>query len=86
MALFEANRESVRLLLADIMMPGMSGATLIRLLREKAPQLRVIAASGLHDEARLAELEVLGVTNILAKPFLIEEVLDAVSRELTGET
>ncbi len=85
MDLFEANRESVRLLLTDIMMPGMYGTTLIRLLREQAPQLRVIAATGLHDENRREELAAMGVTNILSKPCLVDDVLEAVSRELAAQ-
>jgi CheY-like chemotaxis protein len=82
LTLFHANPGSIRLLLTDLMMPVMSGVTLIRLLRAEAPHLRVIAASGLHDEQRRAELTALGVTSILAKPFGTGEVLEAVQREL----
>ena len=82
MALFQSNESSIRLLLTDLMMPGMNGMALIRLLRAKAPQLRVIAASGLHDDQRREELTALGVTGILAKPFRTEEVFAAVQREL----
>ena len=84
--LFQANQGNLRLLLTDLMMPGMNGATLIRLLRAQAPHLRVIAASGLHDDQRRAELTALKVTSILAKPFRTEEVLAAVRRELAAGT
>lgn len=50
--------------------------------RGESPQLRVVAASGLHDDARRAELTALGVTSILAKPCSIDEVMEAVHREL----
>ncbi len=80
--LFRANRSSVRLVLTDIMMPGMSGTTLIRLLRAQEPQLRVIAMSGLHDEGRRAELTALGVTHILVKPCGTDDILKAVHDEL----
>lgn len=84
--LFQANRASIRLLLTDLMMPGINGVALIRLLRAQAPRLRVIAASGLHDEQRRAELATLEVTSILSKPFRTEEVLKAVQRELAAAT
>ena len=80
--LFEANHDRVRLMVTDVMMPGINGVTLIRLLRAQEPQLRVIAMSGLHDDARRAELIALGVTQIIAKPSSVDEILEAVDREL----
>ena len=64
------------------MMPGINGVTLIRLLRAQDRQLRVIAMSGLHDDARRAELIALGVTQIIAKPSSGDEIPEAVGREL----
>jgi len=84
--LFHANRGHVRLLITDIMMPGLNGVALIQRLRAAEPHLPVIAASGLHDDKRLTELTALGVTSILAKPFCTEEVLTAVHRELAAGT
>ncbi len=82
LALFLENRESVRLLLTDVMMPGMSGVALVRAIRTVAPKLPVIAASGLHDENRTQELASLGVTNMIAKPCGAQEILEAVQAEL----
>ena len=82
-SLFLANRQSVRLVLTDIMMPGMNGAALIRTLRALEPRLHVVALSGLHDKDRREELAALGVTRTLAKPCSADEILEAVQRELT---
>ena len=82
MRLFLVNRESVRLVLTDLMMPGMTGVALIRSLRALEPRLRIVAASGLQDDDRRAELAQLGVRTLLAKPCSPRDVLKAVQREL----
>jgi len=83
-SLFLANRQSVRLVLTDIMMPGMNGAALIRTLRSLEPRLHVVALSGLHDQDRREELAALGVTSTLAKPCSSDAILEAVQRELSS--
>ncbi|MCX6953690.1 MAG: response regulator [Verrucomicrobia bacterium] len=83
-SLYLEHRESVRLVLTDIMMPGMSGVALIRALRALSPELRVVAMSGLHDQARHDELVELRVQQIVAKPYSQTEILDAVHGALTG--
>ncbi len=80
--LFLQNRDRLRLVLTDIMMPQMNGMALIRVLRALAPRLRIIAASGLLDPERKEELTALGVTTILAKPCSRDETLVAVQKEL----
>lgn len=81
-ALFMQNRDRLRLVLTDIMMPKMNGMALIRVLRSLAPRLRIIAASGLLDPERREELTALGVKTILEKPCSRDETLAAVQREL----
>jgi ActR/RegA family two-component response regulator len=58
---------------------------LIRTLRALEPRLRIIALSGLHDQARRDELTKIGVTRILAKPCSSGDILQAVQRELAVE-
>jgi len=82
MSLFLVNRENIRLVLTDIMMPGMNGVALIRALRALEPRLRFVAASGLHDQDRREELAALGVTFILAKPCSPRDILKTVQSAL----
>ena len=81
-ALFASHREEVALVLTDIMMPGMNGVALIRTLSAMAPKLRIVAASGLHDQDQSQELEALGVKTLLVKPCSSAQILNAVQREL----
>ncbi|MBL9207132.1 MAG: PAS domain S-box protein [Opitutaceae bacterium] len=81
-SLLRAQPEAVKLLLTDLMMPGMNGVALIREIRRLAPHVKVIAASGLHDPDRGEELAALSVAEILAKPCESGEILEAVERGL----
>ncbi len=80
--LYKQERESVQLVLTDVMMPVMNGPALVRELRALDPHLKVIAASGLDNEARRNELAALGVTEILMKPFKPSQLLELVRRQL----
>jgi len=81
-ALFREQPDQVQLVMTDLMMPGMHGLALIRELRRLTPHLSILAASGLHDPDRGAELAALGVTEVLAKPCAPGEILEAVERAL----
>lgn len=77
---FLQEREDVRLVLTDVMMPKMNGGSLVRALRMIEPTLRVIATSGLEKTG--PELEELGVT-VLSKPCGASKLLAAVRSALT---
>lgn len=80
--LFLERQTEIRLLITDLMMPEMDGVALIRTLRTISPGLPIIAASGLQDRMRSGELAQLGVTEVLAKPFAFEELLEAIRTRL----
>jgi DNA-binding NarL/FixJ family response regulator len=65
-----------------MMMPAMGGASLIKALRSIDPEVRILATSGLADEAKRAEVEALGLPRILAKPCPPAELLEAVQKAL----
>jgi two-component system chemotaxis response regulator CheY len=75
------------LVLMDWYMPEVSGAGLLRVLRDQrfgpASQTPVIVMSGYPSETSLAQVQALGVTEILPKPFSIEQLSAALARALT---
>jgi len=81
---FLHERENVRLVITDLMMPVMSGIALVRALRGLEPNLKVIAATGLDHDGNRTELAKLGVVEILMKPFKPPQLLEAVRRELAS--
>jgi len=53
--IFDQNKAAIRLLLADVMMPGMSGPELGELLRAANPDLKVLYMSGYPHEELVAK-------------------------------
>ncbi|MDB6093625.1 MAG: multi-sensor hybrid histidine kinase [Verrucomicrobia bacterium] len=82
LAAFVANREAIKVVITDVMMPVMGGVTLIRALRALAPKLKVLATSGLTDQENDAQLKAAGVNGIIAKPCNPLELLEAIRAQL----
>jgi CheY-like chemotaxis protein len=76
----------VNLVITDLDMPFLDGVTLIRVLKQMAPQMRFVVSSGLADATGLRDrgvaLEELGVQTILRKPYTAQKILAAVEAEL----
>ena len=81
-AMFHKHRDKVKLVLTDIMMPVMGGVNLIRSLHAIEPKLKVLAASGLTDQANQIELASVGVHSVLGKPCSPRQVLEAIRDQL----
>jgi two-component system, cell cycle sensor histidine kinase and response regulator CckA len=77
-------RNTVQLVLTDMMMPMMDGGHLIKSLRILEPMVKVVAMSGLDQEFREGELEALAVCEFVTKPFDAAELLRAVHNALNG--
>src|SRR5581483_9295356 len=54
-AIYAANKDSIQVVLTDMMMPYMDGPATIRALRKMDPRVRIIASSGLAADGKLAE-------------------------------
>jgi CheY-like chemotaxis protein len=74
---FAAHRDHIRLAVTDARMPYLEGTALVRALRHMAPELGIIAMSGLHDEARNREFTACGVSHFLHKPFTMLDLSSA---------
>jgi CheY-like chemotaxis protein len=78
---------SCDLVVTDLNMPGMDGIELILAVKERWPEVPVIAVSGgglMPKEILLANAEVLGAVTTLAKPLGILELEAAVNQALAA--
>ncbi len=82
LALFREHKAEVKLVVTDLMMPVMGGQAMIQEMRALAPHLRIIAGTGLDPGEKRAELEALGVTTILMKPYTPQALHEAIIAEL----
>ncbi len=63
------NRSSLKAVITDLHMPHMDGLNFVQALRRMLPDIPIVVASGLMEEAMASKFEALGVTNRLDKPF-----------------
>src|SRR4051812_4131381 len=74
----------IDVILADIVMPGLSGPELVRGFRSTRPDLKVMFISGTDDPSALESAKIPGATIFLAKPFNHRGLLAAVSNALAS--
>jgi PAS domain S-box-containing protein len=84
-SLYALQRDEVVLVLTDMMMPVMDGATLILALQRINPRVRVIAASGLKGNHDVARASSAGVKHFLPKPYSADTLLQLVHQILRNE-
>lgn len=71
----------VRLVLSDVVMPGMSGGELAAAVHRNWPDLPMLLMSGFHEDPHVGDLDAAGVP-LLAKPFSGDDLERAVRARL----
>jgi len=67
-----------QLLLSDVVLPGLSGPDLAERLAPSHPGLRVLFASGYHEESLRDRISKVAASRVLSKPFTIEQLATAI--------
>jgi two-component system, cell cycle sensor histidine kinase and response regulator CckA len=81
-AKYSQHRNEVALVIMDMMMPSMGGATAIRTLQKINPQVKIVAISGVATTETLAQTAGNGVKAFLSKPCNSQELLTTLHRIL----
>jgi two-component system cell cycle sensor histidine kinase/response regulator CckA len=76
--------ESVDLVVSDVVMPEMDGPTLLKELRQRNPDLKVIFVSGYAEEAFSKNLPSEEQYEFLAKPFTLKQLVSKVKETMAG--
>jgi two-component system cell cycle sensor histidine kinase/response regulator CckA len=77
--IYASSGASIAVVVIDMTMPVLGGLPTMRELVKMNPDVRIIAASGIHDNEATARSIGSQVTAFLAKPFSSEQLLTAVS-------
>ena len=85
LAIFEANREQIKLVLLDMIMPGMSGKETFHRLRALDPHLPVILASGYSLGGEVDALLAEGCNGFIQKPFNVAVLAEKISQVLAPD-
>lgn len=81
-ALLEASRRKIDLLVADYLLPGISGVELMHKVKARNADLKVIFISGMTERKARDEMLDVGAAAIFDKPIPLADFLDAVERSL----
>ena len=72
----------VHLMITDMMMPGMDGGTLARLIRVERPEIRIIVISGYSEEVARGDIVDTADFHFLPKPFSLGQLASKVKEVL----
>jgi len=75
--------QGVNLMITDMMMPGMDGGTLARLIRVERPEIRIIVISGYSEEVARGDIVDTADFHFLPKPFSLSQLAAKVKDVLT---
>ena len=79
-AIWCAERDPPQFAIVDLRMPGPSGLTLVKKLKELDAETRVVVLTGYASIATAIEAIKIGATHYLAKPVKAEEIIAAFQR------
>jgi len=72
--------ERFSVVIADIELPGIDGLSLIKMVKEKFPEIDVITITGFGNKYSYSEVIKAGASDFIIKPFGIEELAAKLSR------
>ena len=75
--------DKIDLMITDMMMPGMDGGTLARLIRVERPEIRIIVISGYSEEVARGDIVDTADFHFLPKPFSLGQLASKVKDVLT---
>lgn len=81
-ALLELKKSTFDLVIADIILPGISGFKLLKTIKKNSPKTKVFIVSGVADPGIKKKIAKAGADAFFYKPVDIAEFLDAVERSL----
>jgi two-component system, cell cycle sensor histidine kinase and response regulator CckA len=82
--LLEDRAGEIDLVVSDVVMPEMDGPTLLKEMRQRNPDLKMIFVSGYAEDAFEKHLPDRGQFAFLAKPFTLKQLVAAVKETMAG--
>ncbi len=81
----EANNGAVDLVVSDVVMPEMDGPTLLKTMRDRNPDVKIIFVSGYAEDAFEKSLPENQQFAFLPKPFTLSQLVQAVKETMTPQ-
>ena len=80
--MIDQERKKFKLVITDIMMPNMDGASLVRTLERLAPDIKIIVVSGMADQETLEKVKKSRIEALLPKPIQTDQLLRIIDAAL----
>lgn len=80
--LFRNNKESIDLVILDMIMPKMNGTETFTKLRELSAEVKVLICSGFCNDGEIAKLKKQGIIGFIRKPFTIEQISAVIAKHI----
>ncbi|MEO5714786.1 MAG: PAS domain S-box protein, partial [Luteolibacter sp.] len=77
-SVYVTHQDRIAVVLTDMMMPVMDGPATIQVLRRRNPSLKIIGASGISANGKVAKAASAGLNHFLPKPYTAETLLKAI--------
>lgn len=78
--LLEKSSDEIGIVVLDIMMPGMNGFEVLKVIKSKWPDIKVVMHSGFASIEDLEKIKQLGASAFIKKPYKIAELLEHLAR------
>ena len=75
---YHKHRTEIRLVILDLVMPGMGGKQCLQALQSTDPNVRVLIATGQSTQGMAEDLELSGAAGFIGKPFDIPQLLETI--------
>lgn len=75
---FEANRDAIKLVITDLMMPKLNGVEMARMIRKESTAIPILFISGYADDLVFEDEVMKGPTMFMPKPFRQDTLIDEV--------
>jgi two-component system, cell cycle sensor histidine kinase and response regulator CckA len=80
--IYEKAKDSIDLVILDLIMPGIGGRQCLRRLIEVDPRVKVLVASGHSDSTQIERVREIGAKAFVRKPYDVQELLKLVREVL----
>jgi DNA-binding NtrC family response regulator len=84
-AIDKIRKETFDVIITDLIMPGLNGLELARMVRDLQPQSKVIMMTSHSELLDKGEAKNAGVQGFIDKPFLVQEVKSVVRQIISGD-
>ena len=83
--IYELKKDSINLVLLDMIMPDLSGHETLRRLRAISPKVKVLISSGFSREIEIKWAEEKGIAGFIEKPYRYKSLLKKIKHALKSE-